>query len=72
MLTLRYKETSFEQSDDIEITKEQADLFENIHYQKIDMSDEIFVIDVKSYIGGSTKKEIDYAKRNGQNDTILL
>ncbi|UOE95248.1 hypothetical protein [Alkalihalobacillus sp. LMS39] len=56
----------FEQSEGIEITKEQATLFENIHYEKINMSDEIFVIDVNGYIGNSTKKEIEHAKRQGK------
>ncbi|MFD2444163.1 hypothetical protein ACFSO7_09255 [Bacillus sp. CGMCC 1.16607] len=53
----------FEQSEGIELTKEQEKLFEDLHYRKIDISDEIFVIDVNGYIGTSTKKEIEYAKR---------
>ncbi|MGM1048109.1 MAG: hypothetical protein ACQEXX_18475 [Bacillota bacterium] len=56
----------FEQSEGIEITKEQAELFGEIHFRKIDMSDEIFVIDVDGYIGNSTKKEIEYAIENGK------
>lgn len=56
----------FEQSDGIEITQEQAELFERIHIEKINMCDEIFVIDVNGYIGKSTRKEIDYAKQNGK------
>ena len=31
--------------------------------KKIDMSDEIYVINVGEYIGESTKSEIEYAKR---------
>lgn len=56
----------FEQSDGIQITNEQEKLFEELHYKKIDMSDEIFVIDVNRYIGSSTKKEIEYAKTKGK------
>lgn len=56
----------FEQSEGIEITKEQAALFGKIHFRKIDMSDEIFVIDVGGYIGSSTRKEIEYAIENGK------
>lgn len=55
------------QSEGIEITQEQAKLFEKIHYEKINMSDEIFVIDVNGYIGNSTRKEIDYAKQHGKS-----
>lgn len=53
----------FEQSEGIHITEEQAKLFEDIHFRKIDMSDEIFVVDVDGYIGKSTRKEIEYAKK---------
>lgn len=56
----------FEQSDGIEITNEQSELFGEIHFRKIDMSDEIFVIDVGGYIGSSTRKEIEYANENGK------
>ncbi|MDG5788358.1 hypothetical protein QA612_12785 [Evansella sp. AB-P1] len=51
----------FEQYEGIELNDEQIRLFEKIHIKKIDMSDEIFVIDVNGYIGESTRKEIDYA-----------
>jgi hypothetical protein len=57
----------FEQSEGIQITKDQEKLFEELHYRKIDMSDEIFVIDVDGYIGFSTGKEIEYAKSKGKN-----
>lgn len=56
----------FEQSEGIEITEEQAALFGEIHLRKIDLSDEIFVIDVGGYIGSSTKKEIEYAIQTGK------
>lgn len=56
----------FEQSEGVEITKEQAALLGEIHFRKIDMSDEIFVIDVGGYIGSSTRKEIEYANENGK------
>lgn len=56
----------FEQSEGFDITSEQAELFGKIHLRKIDMSDEVFVIDVDGYIGNSTSKEIEYAKENGK------
>lgn len=34
---------------------------DELHLRKIDLSDEIFVLDVKGYVGESTKKEIEYA-----------
>lgn len=57
----------FEKSEGIEITPEQAELFGKIHLKKIDMSDEIFVIDVDGYIGESTRNEIEYAIKTGKS-----
>ena len=37
-----------------------------MHKRKIDMADEIFVINVGGYIGSSTKSEIDYAIAAGK------
>jgi hypothetical protein len=54
----------FEQSDGIEITEEQESRLKELHFRKIDMSDEIFVIDVNGYIGDSTRAEIDYANQH--------
>ena len=37
-------------------------MLDDMHKRKIDMADEIFVINVGGYIGESTKSEIEYAK----------
>jgi len=37
-----------------------------MHKRKIDMSDEIFVINKDGYIGSSTKSEIEYAIAHGK------
>ena len=44
-------------------TKEMLD---DMHKRKIDMADEIFVINVGGYIGDSTKSEIEYATEHGK------
>lgn len=50
--------------DDLEGKKEMLD---EMHLRKIDLADEIFVINVDEYIGESTRKEIEYAtKQNKQ------
>ena len=41
-------------------------MLDDMHKRKIDMSDEIFVINVGGYIGESTKSEIEYAKKTGK------
>ena len=37
------------------------EMLDNMHKRKIDMADEIFVINKDGYIGSSTKSEIEYA-----------
>ena len=41
-------------------------MLDDMHKRKIDMADEIFVIDVDGYIGDSTRSEIEYAKATGK------
>ncbi|MBE5794344.1 MAG: hypothetical protein E7323_06650 [Clostridiales bacterium] len=41
-------------------------MLDDMHKRKIDMADEIFVINVGGYIGESTRSEIDYAMRTGK------
>lgn len=43
------------------ITDEVKEMLDDIHKRKIDLSDEIFVINKDGYIGSSTKSEIEYA-----------
>lgn len=49
-------------------TKEMLD---DMHKRKIDMADEIFVINVGGYIGDSTRSEIAYAKAAGKGISYL-
>lgn len=48
--------------ENIEITKEQLLLLKEEHFRKIELSDIIYVINKKKYIGESTRLEIEYAK----------
>ncbi|MDR2834399.1 MAG: hypothetical protein LBV67_11855 [Streptococcaceae bacterium] len=43
-------------------TQEEIALFDQLHRQKIFMSDAIFVVNVNGYIGESTRNEIEFAK----------
>lgn len=40
-------------------------MLDDMHKRKIDMADEVYVIDVDGYIGESTRSEIEYAKSKG-------
>jgi len=50
----------WEQMDDGTKTKTK-EMLDDMHKRKIDLSDEIFVINKNGYIGESTKSEIEYA-----------
>ena len=52
----------FGHSGDNEVWSENIkEMLDDMHKRKIDMADEIFVINKNGYIGTSTKSEIDYA-----------
>ena len=55
----------WENMDEGTLTKTK-EMIDDMHKRKIDMADEIFVINVDGYIGESTKSEIEYAKLNGK------
>lgn len=46
-------------------------MLDDMHKRKIDMADEIFVINVGGYIGDSTRSEIDYAIEHGKKVRYL-
>lgn len=57
----------FGHSGDNEVwTEGTKAMLDDMHKSKIDMADEIFVINVGGYIGESTRSEIDYALANGK------
>ncbi len=43
-----------------------ADKMDELHLRKIDLSDEIFVVNFQDYIGPSTTREIKYAQKHGK------
>lgn len=43
----------------------------DMHKWKIDMSDEIFVINKKGYVGSSTKSEIEYALKTNKKVVFM-
>ncbi len=47
------------------------EMLDDMHKRKIDMADEIFVINVGRYIGSSTRSEIEYAKGMGKGIRYL-
>ena len=57
----------FGHSGDDEVWSEGIkEMLDDMHKRKIDMADEIFVINKDGYIGTSTKSEIEYAIANNK------
>ncbi len=48
------------------LNEDTKKLLDEIHLVKIDMADEIYVINEGGYVGESTRKEIEYAQRAGK------
>ncbi len=58
---------AFGHSGDKEVwTEGTKEMLDDMHKRKIDLADEIFVIDKNGYIGESTKSEIEYAINTGK------
>ena len=55
----------WENMDEGTLTKTK-EMLDDMHKRKIDMADEIFVINVGGYIGSSTRTEIEYAQVTGK------
>lgn len=63
----------FGHSGDEEVWSEDTKIMlDDMHKRKIDMADEIFVINVGGYIGKSTKSEIEYAIKMGKPVMYLV
>lgn len=60
----------WENMDERTLTKTK-EMLDDMHKRKIDMADEIFVINVGGYIGESTKSEIKYAENTGKKVNYL-
>ena len=57
----------FGHSGDNEVWNENTkEMLDDMHKRKIDLADEIFVINKNGYIGSSTKSEIEYAIKTGK------
>lgn len=60
----------WEQMDEGTLTKTK-EMLDDMHKRKIDMADEIFVINKNGYIGESTKSEIEYAIKHNKKVNYL-
>lgn len=62
----------FGHSGDSEVWSEGTkEMLDDMHKRKIDMADEIFVINKNGYVGSSTKSEIEYALKTNKKVNYL-
>jgi hypothetical protein len=62
----------FGHSGDNEVrTGSTKEMLDDMHLRKIDLADEIFVINKGGYIGSSTRNEIEYARKCGKGVRFL-
>ena len=62
----------FGHSGDNEVWKPcTKEMLDDMHLRKIDLADEIFVINVGGYIGDSTRREIAYAEKTEKKINYL-
>ena len=54
-----------------DITEDIKKMLDEMHKRKIDLADEIFVINKNGYIGSSTKAEIEYAQNLGKKINFM-
>jgi hypothetical protein len=60
------EESIFDAMNETELEQAKQKL-EKLHFQKIDLADEILVVNVNGYVGESTTREILYARENKKN-----
>jgi hypothetical protein len=63
----------FGHSGDNEVWSESTkEMLDDMHKRKIDLADEIFVINAGGYIGASTRSEIEYAISTNKSVSYLI
>lgn len=62
----------FAHSDGTPITEAEKTALDALHFAKIDLADEVFVVNPGGYIGSSTTNEIAYATRTGKPVRYLV
>lgn len=61
----------FTHSDGDKIDENTLKMLTDMHFRKIDLADEIFVVNPGGYIGSATASEIEYALKTGKKVNYL-
>lgn len=57
--------------DETEVADSKFSMLKDMHLKRIDLADEIFVVNKNGYIGCNTKFEIEYALKQGKKINYL-
>lgn len=63
---------SYSHSDGFAVTEAQKAALDELHFAKIDLADEVLVVNPGGYIGSSTSNEIAYATKSGKPVRYLV
>ncbi len=61
----------FHHSNEYSPTEQEKDMLDELHFRKIEISDEVLILNVDDYIGYSTNRERDYARKLGKTVRYL-
>jgi len=61
----------FAHADSLEITEEEKTFVDELHKRKIDLADEVLILNVGKYIGESTMSELEYAIEHDKHVRFL-
>lgn len=53
------------------LTLEDKKRLDELHLRKIDLADEVLILNVNGYIGHSTRNELNYARKQGKEIKFL-
>lgn len=62
--------TVFTKADQLTLNDNQLEMLSDMVRKKIDISDEVYVVNSRGYIGSSTRQEIKYALDNNKKVTF--
>jgi hypothetical protein len=71
VLSIEIVTTQSEEQDPQHSNLETKEMLDKLHLRKIDLADEVMILNVSGYIGESTAKEIIYAESVGKPITYL-
>jgi hypothetical protein len=61
----------FKSDDALGLTEEDKKRLDELHKRKIDLADEVLILNVNGYIGDSTRSELEYAYKTGKRIRFL-